>query len=1331
MKRYIKNALTIIIVLAVLQFSLYFPLDMNNAYGQGLEKAGKYTTPIGTTYPSGMPITGVPGLESVPATPQDIEMLKSQSEFTINASILPQLNTGKTFYAVDFTKPPTSYMEITADLKRIGVHSYIYLDRNALNVTATMLDNIVNEFESIYAKNTDSFGNAPDVDRDKRINILLMDINDSSGGSYIAGYFNSVNELPAVNYAGRSNQSEIFYMDINQGLPDSAEKMDSFFGTLAHEFQHMIQYGVYLNNFSATNFPEETWLNEAMSQLAIFLNGYGHPYADIEYYLGDTEPSNSGLLEFNNDFAEYGASYLFALYLYEKFGAAFIKNLAQNPLNGVESINEQLIKDSKNTTFEEIFEKLQIAVAIDNSTDLGDYSFSNIDLSSVRQNPSYLSLNTIMFYSLSAMSTQYTTQITSIPSTFGGAYRSYGALIDGTRTIGAINLKLGNSAGDYYIAKPADSSPVTTYSAFALAPKTIEKINPDTVNGNTITLNINQMALLIYIAKGTPIANTLTATQVVVPVDDIAPTTPAGITYTTGYNAISLSWKPSSYSKGIKGYNIYKNSVKKNVTPILTTSYTDFGLTPSTAYTYELEAVGLDDIVSSRVSVAASTTAIPDIVAPDAPSLSFVSTSTQSTTAGGVVLSLADSINDSSTIDHYEIIGFLNGMEDGFGEYFTTGDKPINDLFLNKVYNFYAYAVDKAGNYSTKSATVNIKIGEGSVSQPVPPTKPASIRSTDIKDHSVTFAWDASTAAEGILHYNIYRNGVFLTTSGSTSFADKDLADGTQYSYTVEAVGNNIAIGNETDNLNSELSDKLNVTTLNDVTSPSAIITYSDTDGIVKQGDTVLITATFNESMQTNPVPSISISGANTLAATPMTRINSTTYTYSHTVGSGNGAANITLGEGKDLSGLDVIPTPTSGASFTVDNTVSYPVPGPFGGISNTNSDESGTEGSSTVLVKPTVNDNDQATGEVDYSDLGKAFEQAESDTEGNKKVTVNIEQVAGVNDYTVLLPTSYVSSDKTDKTIEVHSALGNIEIPSNMFQQGDVGNADKVGISIGIADKSNLSDDVLKSIGNRPVIELGVTINDKPLSWKSNDASVKVTIDYTPTEDELKDPEHIVVWYIDGSGNPVSVSNGRYDPQTKKVTFSTDHFSKYAIAYVQKTFQDISGSWAKNEIEIMASKGIIKGTGDSMFSPEAEITRADFITLLIRTLELKAKFTANFSDIKTTDHYYDAVGVAKKLGITYGTGNNRFNPKESISRQDMAALTLRAMRIAKRINTNGVITQTVKFNDAKSIASYAYTSVSLLIERKIIERESLEFKPAEYITRAEMADVIYNIYNY
>jgi hypothetical protein len=78
-----------------------------------------------------------------------------------------------------------------------------------------------------------------------------------------------------------------------------------------------------------------------------------------------------------------------------------------------------------------------------------------------------------------------------------------------------------------------------------------------------------------------------------------------------------------------------------------------------------------------------------------------------------------------------------------------------------------------------------------------------------------------------------------------------------------------------------------------------------------------------------------------------------------------------------------------------------------------------------------------------------------------------------------------------------------------------------------------------------------------------------------------------------------------------------------------------------------------------------------------------------------------------------------------------MAALTFRAMKIAKKIISNGVANQTLKFNDAESISPYAYESVSILIERKIIERKNLEFKPDEYITRAEMADVIYNIYNY
>ncbi|HAN09151.1 MAG TPA: hypothetical protein DCP90_00885 [Clostridiales bacterium] len=105
-----------------------------------------------------------------------------------------------------------------------------------------------------------------------------------------------------------------------------------------------------------------------------------------------------------------------------------------------------------------------------------------------------------------------------------------------------------------------------------------------------------------------------------------------------------------------------------------------------------------------------------------------------------------------------------------------------------------------------------------------------------------------------------------------------------------------------------------------DTTSPTADITYNPL-GSYKTGTAVTITATFNEPVADSPVPRISISGANTQAAINMTKTSPTVYTYTHTVGAGDGLATVAMGTAKDIAGNNVTAAPTSGATFTVDNT--------------------------------------------------------------------------------------------------------------------------------------------------------------------------------------------------------------------------------------------------------------------------------------------------------------------------------------------------------------------------------------------------------------------------
>ncbi|MEN6313722.1 MAG: S-layer homology domain-containing protein [Clostridiaceae bacterium] len=388
-------------------------------------------------------------------------------------------------------------------------------------------------------------------------------------------------------------------------------------------------------------------------------------------------------------------------------------------------------------------------------------------------------------------------------------------------------------------------------------------------------------------------------------------------------------------------------------------------------------------------------------------------------------------------------------------------------------------------------------------------------------------------------------------------------------------------------------------------------------------------------------------------------------------------------------------------------------------------------DGASRVVIIPILDEgNGTALSSVDSELMKKALEQAKEATEGIRTVVLKIPEVKGAEKYAMQLPANVLSSEERNTRIEIETPLGTIAAPGNMFSS-DPGNGEDIKLTIGLADKTGMAEDIRKQIGDRPVIELNARAGEKLINWNNPDAPVTVSIDYTPTAEELKDPEHITVWYIDGQGNAVAVPNGRYDTATGKVTFTTTHMSKYAIAFVKKTFADIQGvSWAKKEIEVLASKGIIEGTSASNYSPGSSITRADFVTLLMRTLEFKSSFTSNFDDVKASDYYYDAVGTAKKLGITEGVGNNKFDPKAYITREDMMVIAERAMKIAGKVKSGADVSELSAYTDSASISSFARTSVATLVKNGIITGDGKLINPRGYTTRAEIAVVIYRIYN-
>ncbi len=115
-----------------------------------------------------------------------------------------------------------------------------------------------------------------------------------------------------------------------------------------------------------------------------------------------------------------------------------------------------------------------------------------------------------------------------------------------------------------------------------------------------------------------------------------------------------------------------------------------------------------------------------------------------------------------------------------------------------------------------------------------------------------------------------------------------------------------------------------------DTTAPTATLAYTygtgtNTATLVKAGDSITITAAFSESIKVNPIPQITGTGVESIAAANMTRVNTTTYTYDWTVGTGDGAQSFTLSTGQDLAGNAITTTPITGTTITVDNTVPIP----------------------------------------------------------------------------------------------------------------------------------------------------------------------------------------------------------------------------------------------------------------------------------------------------------------------------------------------------------------------------------------------------------------------
>ncbi|SFB05849.1 beta-glucosidase [Cohnella sp. OV330] len=260
-----------------------------------------------------------------------------------------------------------------------------------------------------------------------------------------------------------------------------------------------------------------------------------------------------------------------------------------------------------------------------------------------------------------------------------------------------------------------------------------------------------------------------------------------------------------------------------------------------------------------------------------------------------------------------------------------------------------------------------------------------------------------------------------------------------------------------------------------------------------------------------------------------------------------------------------------------------------------------------------------------------------------------------------------------------------------------------------------------VKLAGDVIEFTLTVVVGDASTAVTTFDAPLTLTL----KADGVTNPKLGGIFYLAGDGTRQYVDSkyvdGAYVAQIQ-------HFSKYAVLEVNKSFADVPAShWAIDVIKELAAKQIVGGTSETTFEPGRTITRAEFTQLLAGALKLTDEGTQSFEDVSASAWYAKPIALSAEAGIVTGRGDGTFDPSGAITRQEMATMIVKAYRyLHGTASAEGAGTT---FADADRIAAWAAPYVAEASSLGLLSgRGAGQFAPQGVTTRAEAAQSVYNL---
>jgi hypothetical protein len=163
---------------------------------------------------------------------------------------------------------------------------------------------------------------------------------------------------------------------------------------------------------------------------------------------------------------------------------------------------------------------------------------------------------------------------------------------------------------------------------------------------------------------------------------------------------------------------------------------------------------------------------------------------------------------------------------------------------------------------------------------------------------------------------------------------------------------------------------------------------------------------------------------------------------------------------------------------------------------------------------------------------------------------------------------------------------------------------------------------------------------------------------------------------------------------------------------------QERIAGWAEDSVREARAAGVLLGVGDARdaaFEPKAAVTRAEFVSSLVRALGLAPAAGASFRDVPAEAWYAQEIEAAAQAGLVAGAAPGQFAPEAELTREQAAMLLVRALKIQTA--------RSQPISDLAQVAAGAVSAVSAVVEQGWMTTQADgRFQPKMTMTREQAA---------